>query len=646
MEEQGQRRAVLVGIDLYRHLSGSNLAGCANDARLWAKVLREEFGFSPAGIRMVLNEDATRAGILGALDELAAQTREGDVAVFFYSGHGSSVRDPRKHDLRAETLVPHDSRRGAPASDITEDEVRVRLGRLAERTAHVTFILDCCHSATLHRDPFGERERRIDPGEMELPDPAQRPGPAAAERGGSAFLPPGDRFTLIAACQADETAKEYRPEGGSERHGVLTFMLTQQILASQRRQGEVVTYRDVFERARALVSGTFASQHPIGMGNLDRELFGVRQAPPMRHVLLGRVDGDRVTLDAGAAHGLVAGSRWDVYQQGAKDEREEVIGRIEIDAVGAITASASVIEARGALSPLQRAVEVSRPAAQREAVEVQGEGAHAEEVRALLLRAPQLRSIETGEAGEGPAFLVRPDGDAWVALGRDGREAVPRRPLRDGRGLCADLQTLVNFQRVQALDNPRSRINGKVHVTALRTASGEYAPDPSAWLPARPDGEGRHRYRSGEHLALRVENQHDGPLHVAVLGLMIDRGIVQLFPPDNAPAEVLASQRSSYQGKAPPALYLGIEPYPAMRLSVPAPYKDGVDAIKVLVSTRSFEASQLQQPALVQAGTRGEAEGLQHLLDLVNGAPRRRTIEVQRAVDDWATDMIEIYVSR
>jgi len=81
-------------------------------------------------------------------------------------------------------------------------------------------------------------------------------------------------------------------------------------------------------------------------------------------------------------------------------------------------------------------------------------------------------------------------------------------------------------------------------------------------------------------------------------------------------------------------------------LSIPAPYEEGGDIIKLLVSTRSFEASQLQQPALVQAGLRGEAQGLQQLLDRVNGAPRRRTIDVQRAVDDWATDMIEIYVSR
>ncbi|MBV9493534.1 MAG: caspase family protein, partial [Acidobacteria bacterium] len=121
--------ALLVGIDDYtasrlqadkksKPVPGRdwpNLDGAVNDIRLAADLLVAVHGFRRTDIVTLTDQQATRGAILTAIRKLGASARRGDVVVFYYSGHGSQVRNTasRELDKMDESLVPADSRLGA-----------------------------------------------------------------------------------------------------------------------------------------------------------------------------------------------------------------------------------------------------------------------------------------------------------------------------------------------------------------------------------------------------------------------------------------------------------------------------------------------------------------------------------------------------
>ena len=86
------KRALCVGINSY-DLQDQNLTGCTNDANAWLKLLVEHYDFPRSDVRLMVDSEATRAGILGGLKDLFEGARPGDVLVFANSSHGSYVVD-------------------------------------------------------------------------------------------------------------------------------------------------------------------------------------------------------------------------------------------------------------------------------------------------------------------------------------------------------------------------------------------------------------------------------------------------------------------------------------------------------------------------------------------------------------------------
>ena len=150
--DEGQRkgRALLIGIDRYRHVSP--LVGTVNDARAMKAWLSSHLGFGDGDIRMLLDGEATRDNILRSIEDwLIAGTRPGEDVFLYYSGHGFQQRDENadEADQLDETLVPVDvtiDAGGVPRGMIADDEVAVLMARLAGRRVHV--VIDACHSGT------------------------------------------------------------------------------------------------------------------------------------------------------------------------------------------------------------------------------------------------------------------------------------------------------------------------------------------------------------------------------------------------------------------------------------------------------------------------------------------------------------------
>ena len=116
--------ALLIGINAYPNLTKfEQLKGCVNDARLMAGVLKDRFGFPEDHVTVLEEAEATRAGILAALDALAERAGTDDIVVLYYAGHGSQITDLEgdEPDGLDETIVPYDGvRESGPNTDITD----------------------------------------------------------------------------------------------------------------------------------------------------------------------------------------------------------------------------------------------------------------------------------------------------------------------------------------------------------------------------------------------------------------------------------------------------------------------------------------------------------------------------------------------
>nr|WP_294936556.1 caspase family protein [uncultured Flavobacterium sp.] len=142
------KKAIVVGINDYAPIAsgGPDLNGCINDARDMANTL-VICGFNPMDIKILTNQNATRANILKYLDKLVRNSKKGDSIVFYYSGHGTRVANigtDLEVDGLDEAICPHDY---ATDGVIRDDDFKAILSNLKTGVT-LEAIFDCCHSGT------------------------------------------------------------------------------------------------------------------------------------------------------------------------------------------------------------------------------------------------------------------------------------------------------------------------------------------------------------------------------------------------------------------------------------------------------------------------------------------------------------------
>jgi len=137
------KRAVIVGIDRYQG-DGLNLQGCVADALDFYKMLKKFYGFRAKNIKLLLNENATKANILANLNWMLSRTRKRQEAVYFQSGHGAQIPDTNgdETDRLDECIIPHDFNWN---NVIVDDEIAQIFRQLPER-AYLSMICDTCYS--------------------------------------------------------------------------------------------------------------------------------------------------------------------------------------------------------------------------------------------------------------------------------------------------------------------------------------------------------------------------------------------------------------------------------------------------------------------------------------------------------------------
>ncbi len=143
--------AFLVGINEYAAPSINDLSGCVNDVADMADTL-VACGFPSENIVIRTDSRATKEAILNGLQWLISDTQEGDVLVFYYSGHGSQVptRDSEGElDGKDEIICPHDMSFGDEIY-ISDNDIRDIIAGLPDGR-YLELIFDSCHSGTVTR---------------------------------------------------------------------------------------------------------------------------------------------------------------------------------------------------------------------------------------------------------------------------------------------------------------------------------------------------------------------------------------------------------------------------------------------------------------------------------------------------------------
>lgn len=142
-------RALIVGIGDYwpRGKGGPDLRAPKADAKEAAAWMRKLGIVREANqLLVLLNADATREAMLDGFAWLMDQAYPGDVRVFYYSGHGTQVKDASgdEDDQLDEAICPHDASR---AGFILDDDLRERIERMPHGVL-LEIILDACHAGT------------------------------------------------------------------------------------------------------------------------------------------------------------------------------------------------------------------------------------------------------------------------------------------------------------------------------------------------------------------------------------------------------------------------------------------------------------------------------------------------------------------
>lgn len=300
------KRALCVGINRFTDRELPSLKGAVNDARTLSLMLIRDFGFDPRDVRVLADEQATRAALLSSVGALLEGTRPGDELVLFASTHGSHVpdQDGDDEDGYDEVLVAHDH--DWERSVLSDDELARALAALPE-AVHLTAIWDTCHAGTMQdtasaayrtravsRDGgLAEGVELLGPRYVPLPErydvtrgtkavrkrPAKgstrkKKPPAGAEHGAmGALVHDGFPAVSLSGCSDDETSADASFGGiyeGAFSHAMLDVL---------RRTREDLTWEELHARTRSLMTRLGIKQTPqihVPKGRTGAPVFGGR----------------------------------------------------------------------------------------------------------------------------------------------------------------------------------------------------------------------------------------------------------------------------------------------------------------------------------------------------------------------------------
>lgn len=255
--------AVVIGVSAYQRIRS---LPAVTDAVDIANVLRDASlcSYPPTQVDVLVDEQATRSAVLGALDRVAAAAQGGSSVFVYFSGHGGRATRGTPGDCY---MMPYDgawkTSDDLPRTAISGSELSDRLRRVAATS--VTVVLDCCRAAGI-ADPTGADDVALDGG--------LTPGSVAA-------LARGRGRAVLAASPEDGSS--YVVEG--RRNSVFTQYVIEGLRGAAVGTGGLIRVCDLFDYVQRKVSAEFSDQRPVFKADLEENyplaLYRGGQCPPL-----------------------------------------------------------------------------------------------------------------------------------------------------------------------------------------------------------------------------------------------------------------------------------------------------------------------------------------------------------------------------
>jgi len=275
------KHAVFVGIDDYIEYGAppnGDLLGAESDARLMKQVLIERWGLEEENTLTLLGRAATKAAIRDAITIwLAGRARPGDLAIFYFAGHGSQVFDLSgdEPDGLDETLAPVDVLPLSSANDIRDDEFGAWLSMV--RT-DVVVILDSCHSGSATRGG-GETTRTRTLDRPIPPEDGTEPEVVRQRYDPESMVDGSTKMFELAAAGPNESALEGSFEAGDGsdegQHGAFTHFLVDEL----REAPSTASYEDILRAVTTRLDAQGMEQRPQFTGDAGTPLFRALERP-------------------------------------------------------------------------------------------------------------------------------------------------------------------------------------------------------------------------------------------------------------------------------------------------------------------------------------------------------------------------------
>jgi hypothetical protein len=324
----GRHHVLLIGIDAYD--GGGMLTGCVNDIDAIQRLLIDRVGVRPEQITRLA---APRTGAVhetdvpevlptlerlrGELARLGSDAVSPDDRVFiYYSGHGTQcvLVDANGQRFSREALLPKDKVRGVERRFLFDWELNALIAKIAERTAAVTVVLDCCSSGGATREGLDEENTQdrfwMTPDEYPLRPEETGPGDVVRSVSGAAGRVP--RCQVVAACRDDERARESLGTG-DRAHGELTRALVRQLAALEPEEFAEVRWGRIWRAVEAEVRQANPRQSPWLSGSFGRRLFGFGPDQEGDSGFAVTAVGGQYRLDVGTLAGVTEEAEIAVY---------------------------------------------------------------------------------------------------------------------------------------------------------------------------------------------------------------------------------------------------------------------------------------------------------------------------------------------
>lgn len=266
------KRALVVGLGQQQDKAWNKING-DKDVPIVQGMLKSA-GFK--SVTTLVNQQATKAGIIGAFKRMAASCKQGDVVYIHYSGHGQQMTDVHNDETDGldECWIPYDAYRKACKTyhgekHLTDDELNVYLNAIRDKIGakgKLLVVIDACHSGDGTRGDEDEVVRGVE--EVFEAVKSLIIGDNDKEKViNQKAKPLAERWITLSACKGNQVNIEMK----NPAVGKLTYALWMEL-----KNGDKINNEEFIKRIRKFVNRNTSSrpQQPVLTGN-DKDKYNI-----------------------------------------------------------------------------------------------------------------------------------------------------------------------------------------------------------------------------------------------------------------------------------------------------------------------------------------------------------------------------------